>query len=282
MARIRSIKPEYWSSGQVMDCSRDARLLFIGLWNFCDDMGRFPCSGKQIKALVFPGDDDLNSTIIRRLIDELAANGLLSIYIVDDKEYVEIGGWRHQKIDKPQAAKYPAPVVEPSTNDQRQVSTDRRGEDRIGSDDTLTARTREADFRIAITQAYSEVGSLKQPDTGRAAVWLAQGYDPVISIAAIRATLAKKPNVPLAYCDGPIADAHVKPEGVAKSTGPPREAKRDPFLKNFQSKLERASHERDSDPTIINSTCVAGQSPIGGGVHVVGSGASGPRLADTG
>ncbi len=147
--------------------------------------------------------------------------------------------------------------------------------------DTLTARTTLADFRCAITTAYQAVRQTP-PDTAYAGVWLAHGRDPEICIAVIRSLIAKKSNLPLKYFDGPIADAHAVPRGTAKSTGPPREAKRDPFLKNFQTKLERASHERDSDPTIIDSTCVAGQSPVGSGVHAVGSGASGPRLADTG
>ena len=36
MARNRMIKPEFWSSETLMSISRDARLTFIGIWNFCD------------------------------------------------------------------------------------------------------------------------------------------------------------------------------------------------------------------------------------------------------
>lgn len=115
MARIRSIKPEFWSSEQVMACSTNARLLFIGLWNFCDDAGRHPVAPRQIKALVFPGDD-ISSENVRGLIDELSTNGLLSLYTVDDKEYFQVTGWQHQKIDRPQSPKYPAPTPERSTN----------------------------------------------------------------------------------------------------------------------------------------------------------------------
>jgi len=42
MARIRTIKPEFWVSEQVGECSPNARLLFIGMWNFCDDRGVHP------------------------------------------------------------------------------------------------------------------------------------------------------------------------------------------------------------------------------------------------
>ena len=56
MARIRSIKPEFWSSGQVLECSPIARLLFLGMLNFADDEGRLPFSAKSIKAQIFPAD----------------------------------------------------------------------------------------------------------------------------------------------------------------------------------------------------------------------------------
>lgn len=130
MARIRSIKPEFWSSEQVMECSPLARLLFIGLWNFADDAGRHPLSPRQIKALVFPGDD-MACENIRELIDELSSNGLLNIYAVDGKEYFEITGWRHQKIDRPQSPKYPAPIADRSSNgiDGKDEGEERKGKD---------------------------------------------------------------------------------------------------------------------------------------------------------
>lgn len=107
MARIRSIKPEYWSSEQVMECSPIARLLFIGLWNFCDDAGNHVASERTIKAEIFPGDD-ISSTDVRRLLDELSSNKLIAFYTNDSKDYLHVTGWRkHQKIDRP-TYKHPA------------------------------------------------------------------------------------------------------------------------------------------------------------------------------
>lgn len=108
MARIRTIKPEFWTSEQVMDCDPIARLLFIGIWNFCDDAGNHPASEKTIKAQVFPGDD-VDSKSIRRMLDELSANGLLSFYESSCKRYLHVNGWRHQKIDKPTIKHPPFP-----------------------------------------------------------------------------------------------------------------------------------------------------------------------------
>lgn len=106
MSRIRTIKPEFYSSEQVVECSVCARFMFIGLWSFCDDAGRFPISLRQIKLLIFPGDD-ISSTTIRGMIQELSQNGLVELYLIEDKEYLQVTGWHHQRIDKPQPARYP-------------------------------------------------------------------------------------------------------------------------------------------------------------------------------
>ncbi len=108
MSRIRTIKPEFWTSEQVISCSLQARLLFIGLWNFCDDNGIHPASLVRLKAEIFPAD---SCTIddIQQWIDELINNNLLHQYNVTDKSYWCVTGWKnHQRIDKPNY-RYPLP-----------------------------------------------------------------------------------------------------------------------------------------------------------------------------
>lgn len=101
MARIRTIKPEFWTSGQVTDCSLVARLLFIGMLNFCDDHGVHPACTKRLKMQVFPADQ-LSYGEIQAMIDELLATGLLYAYQVDGADYWQVTGWaKHQKIEKP-------------------------------------------------------------------------------------------------------------------------------------------------------------------------------------
>lgn len=123
MARIRSIKPEFWTSAQVMECSPIARLMFIGMWTFADDAGRFAYSEKTLKAQIFPSDD-FSTDDIRRMIVELSSNGLLLIYEFSGQKYVQITGWQHQKIDRPRESKIPRPIVEASSNDRRGLATD--------------------------------------------------------------------------------------------------------------------------------------------------------------
>lgn len=129
MARIRSIKPDFWTSEQVMECSPNARLMFIGMWNFADDTGRLPHSAKAIKAKIFPSDD-ISLDSIRGMLRELSVNGLILVYVVEEEEFLQITGWQHQRIDKPQPSKYPAPFLDDSGKVIGTLPPDRKGEDR--------------------------------------------------------------------------------------------------------------------------------------------------------
>jgi hypothetical protein len=127
MARIRTIKPEFWTNEQVVECSPTARLLFVGMWNFSDDGGNHPASCKTLKMEIFPGDN-ISVTEIQGMISELIFNGLVIEYEVENKQYWHVTGWHHQKIDKV-SKKYPPPekgkilrtVVEQSSNGSRAV-----------------------------------------------------------------------------------------------------------------------------------------------------------------
>ena len=112
MARIRSIKPEFWTSEQVVECSTIARLMFIGMWNFVDDNGVMPANCRTLKMRVFPGDDDILSDNIRGMVDELLNVGLVAEYTIENITYWCITGWfRHQRIDKPNP-KFPLPPAD--------------------------------------------------------------------------------------------------------------------------------------------------------------------------
>lgn len=108
MARIRTIKPDFWTDEKVLGIQPITRLLFIGMWNFADDYGRLEFSPVSLKAKIFPGDN-FTGTDVRDMLNELCSAGLLMIYSAKDKEYIEITGWHNQRIDKRQVSKIPAP-----------------------------------------------------------------------------------------------------------------------------------------------------------------------------
>lgn len=93
MARIRTVKPEFWTDEKVVECSIPARLLFIGLFNFANDMGCLESSPKRLKMQIFPAD----ALDCEPLIQELITHGLLTEYSVNDVCYLQIKGFlKHQ------------------------------------------------------------------------------------------------------------------------------------------------------------------------------------------
>lgn len=147
MARIRTIKPEFWVSVQVVSCSRDARLLFIGIWNFCDDNGIHIASHFNLKMQVFPGDN-CSVDDIKKWITELIDQGLVREYYAEDKAYWQVTGWhKHQKIDRP-TSKHPTPqpdsklIGESSTTNNQELDDNSTSPPRLISD--LSATTRRA------------------------------------------------------------------------------------------------------------------------------------------
>ncbi|WP_313072731.1 DnaT-like ssDNA-binding domain-containing protein [Atlantibacter hermannii] len=118
MARIRTVKPEFWTDEKVVECSISARLLFIGLFNFADDKGCLERSPKRIKMQVFPAD----TIDCEPLIMELIAHGLLTEYSVNGSHYLQIPGFlKHQKINRPSNSNIPLP---PQPNEQKPPSDD--------------------------------------------------------------------------------------------------------------------------------------------------------------
>jgi hypothetical protein len=103
MARIRTIKPEFWIDEQLTECSPWARLLFIGLWNFADDQGYVDDKPKRIKAQVFPNDD----LDVSPLLEELVSRGRLVRYDSPVGPVLHIRTWtKHQRVDKAGKARF--------------------------------------------------------------------------------------------------------------------------------------------------------------------------------
>ncbi|MGF6877388.1 hypothetical protein [Paraburkholderia sp. MM5477-R1] len=114
MARIRTIKPEFWTNPQVTRVSFAARLLFIGTWSFADDHGNLPRDPEKLKMQVFPGD----TIEVEPLLVSLIAQGLLTEYSVSAPEnfgsfaerFLHIPTFtKHQLINRPSKPLYPLP-----------------------------------------------------------------------------------------------------------------------------------------------------------------------------
>lgn len=93
MAKIRGVKPDFWTDEQIIELSIPARLLFIGLWNYACDNGHLQDRPRQIKTRILPAD----SVDVKTLLDEL-----VSVDLVERKDgYLVIPNLtRHQRPHK--------------------------------------------------------------------------------------------------------------------------------------------------------------------------------------
>jgi hypothetical protein len=107
MARIRSIKPEFWTDSAVVRCSPLARLLFIGIWNHADDYGIVKDDPSQLRRQVLP-EDDVEGTA---LVDELVRETLLVRGMAETGTPVlMVRSWEvHQRVDSRSPGRYGTP-----------------------------------------------------------------------------------------------------------------------------------------------------------------------------
>lgn len=112
MARIRTVKPEFWDDEKMAKLSLLSNLLFIGLWNFADDAGIVRKSPVWIKSKLFPHREDLRIVEVKAWIQELENARLLIPFEYKEEGYYWIRTFhKHQRIDKPQLSKVPNNLI---------------------------------------------------------------------------------------------------------------------------------------------------------------------------
>jgi hypothetical protein len=107
MARIRTIKPEFWDDEKMATIPRDARLLFIGLWNFSDDYGVVKGHPTWIKNKVFPYDDIKQAQFNEWLVTLEKIRAIISFDCNGEKFYYIRTFLDHQRVDKPSQTRNP-------------------------------------------------------------------------------------------------------------------------------------------------------------------------------
>ena len=112
MPRIRSIKPEFFTSEAIAAQPLSARLTFIGLWTYVDDNGVGLDNELLITAAIWPLERDNLETLARTREDiaSLSRACLVSRYRDSRKSYLYVTSWdEHQKVDHPRKPRYPRP-----------------------------------------------------------------------------------------------------------------------------------------------------------------------------
>lgn len=100
MARIRSIKPEFWDSADTAAADLRTRLLYIAMWNWADDYGIGDGHPGRIITFAFPNDDIPVADYPRNLADVSRAFGVV-FFEHCGRPYFVIPEWdNHQRTEK--------------------------------------------------------------------------------------------------------------------------------------------------------------------------------------
>lgn len=131
MARIRTIKPEFWKHEDLSELAPETHMLAAALLNYADDEGYFNANPKLIQAECCPLRED--STNVRRSIEALSKIGYIRLFEGSDgKSYGHIVTFLdHQRVDRAKPSKIKPLEVSPK---------DRR---RIDDESTLEGKGRE-------------------------------------------------------------------------------------------------------------------------------------------
>ena len=120
MARIRTIKPEFWQDEKLAPLAPIHRLVFLGLISQADDAGRLVDSPRLLNGLIFPStEDDCSESI-----EILASLGRVLRYTSHSgQQLLQVVGWpQHQRVVNP--SRYNLPDPPPQTQSPQTVKPD--------------------------------------------------------------------------------------------------------------------------------------------------------------
>ena len=114
MARIRTIKPEFWQDEKLAPLDPLTRLVFLGLISQADDAGRLVDSVRLLDGLLFPMTDDTCADALVKL-NEL---GVIERGVTaSGQRVIQIVGWeKHQKVEKPNLKSALGPIAVSDTS----------------------------------------------------------------------------------------------------------------------------------------------------------------------
>lgn len=146
----RYLKPGIRDSESIEKLSPIAENLYYRLLVTVDDFGRYDARPSMVKAACFPIKDSINASRTESLLEELAKHGLIQIYKVDDKPYLQMTKW--DNVPRSKESKYPA-----SSHDCIQLHT--------------SAYKPHTDAPLTETKTKTETKTIEAPDGVSPEVW---------------------------------------------------------------------------------------------------------------
>ena len=121
MARIRALKPDFFTSPSTAAVDFPVRIFYQALWCNADDFGVGETNFNALLGLAFPDSDGFTAQDVRRFCADCAQHFGTTFYTVSGRHYYAIPTWeKHQKLEKrTERRKYPSPDDPGATPDQR-------------------------------------------------------------------------------------------------------------------------------------------------------------------
>jgi len=146
MARIRTIKPEFFRHEELQDLEAEnpgkyPMMVFAALWGHCDSKGRFRWKPRALKLDILP----FLSFDMRDTLEILESAGLILRYVVDGEEYGVVPTFlKHQRLtgkEHSDGEKFPdvslgEPVKHSGKIEEIPESQEGKGRERKGKENT--------------------------------------------------------------------------------------------------------------------------------------------------
>ena len=244
MARIRTIKPEFFTSEDIVSMTPLARLFYVSLWCESDREGRMEWKPGTFKMRYLPGDN----CDVAELAQELIDNGLIALYSVDGKNYAEIPTFTEHQVINNRESESTIPPRDKNASRTRAPRVKAEGKERKeGKGKEPASLTRFDEFWNAWPKSERKQDRSKCADK-----WKANGFDELSEI--ILADVATKKltqkwqggfiEAPEVYLNNRRWEDGVTPDAPAadvRSATVPAKPGRDPALVRLEQDAAKAT-----------------------------------------
>ena len=186
MARIRTIKPEFFTSEDIVGLSPLARLLYIAVWCEADKEGRLAWKPMTFKLRYFPGDN----CDIQAMCKEIVDAGLVKLY---GEGYAVVPAFKaHQHINPRESdSQLPEPVAI-VTRAARVKHASPRVNSEIDPQVGREGKGKEGDTRVASFESFYQAYPRKEAKKDAEAVFAKLNPNPELLARMLSAIDAKR------------------------------------------------------------------------------------------
>jgi len=186
----RIIKESITTSGEIDKLTAEEERFFYRLIVVCDDFGRMDARPPVLRARCFPLKVDyIRDDDIKKWLDALVKQKLITVYTVNDKQFIQVITFEKHNSRRAKHSKYPNPQSGEIGCMQVHADVAETRESRHENRDTVHEKTATTadDFRKIIKVFESEIHPLPSPtEVEHLTAWLDDGMEADLIVWAIK------------------------------------------------------------------------------------------------